>query len=205
MYSNACRHSLSDNMMMYYNSKYFLNGDVQALEWINTGKQNPADGLNDLIGEFGQPDVIDKNRDGMAVWSNHTLRNINKIYECVKIRDEQVPALTPVPHYQFVYVWLKLAVPKSRQAHVRALSDSITYDPLKQLVRVRCSCTGGAKAVLVLAKRIATGEMELKDAKKMVGFYVMATKPGTKFFDPEAADAYESELANYVMSTFVKH
>lgn len=180
----------------------FSKGDVK---WINKpypsgrhGDANPAERLKDLIKEFGEPDYIDKEKDGFAVWDKNTLEKKGHVWERVEIHDEQIPHGQPAGHVDFLYTWFKLDVPEDKITDVRALSDSITYDPLKKLIRARCHFMEANKATIYLAMLITKGVVSLEQAKKMYGKAIDATIPKSENYKEGIEDRYEEELEEYL-------
>lgn len=182
------------------------SSNLNSLLWINTphpsgkyGSFNPAERYPDLIKKFGEPDLIDKNPGGVAIWKRSTLRERGHCWERVEIHDEQIPHTKPAPHTDFLYTWYRLDVPDDKVTDVLSLSESVTYDPLKRVVRARCHFTGANNATLVLAKKIATGEITLQQAKTSYGPYIMATAPTSATYDPKAEESYVKELCDYLL------
>lgn len=175
--------------------------DIRSLEWINKphpsgkyGKYNPMDRYFELIDKYGDPDVIDSSKGGVAIWKKNTLHSRGHCWERVEIHDEQIPHNLPGPHVDFMYTWYKLNVPKNKITDVRALSDSITYDPLKKLIRARCHFSGANTATLLLAKLIANNKITIDEAKKAYGPYILSTLKGHKDYNPRAEQKMINEL-----------
>ncbi len=178
------------------------NDDVK---WINKpypsgrhGDSNPADKLKILMKEFGEPDYIDKEKNGFAVWDKKTLEGKNKVWERIEIHDEQIPNGQPYGRVDFLYTWFKLNVPEDKISDIRSLSDSITYDPLKNLIRVRSDCMGTNKSIIYLATLIVKDKTNVKEAKKFFGKIIDATNPKCKNYDKEIDEKLEEELEEYL-------
>ncbi len=189
---------------MLFNKKNKSSTLDDKLEWINTGhpsgkygKFNPAERLKHVISQFGMPDIIDKSKGGVAIWKKKTLEGRGFCWDRVELHDEQIPHDDPAPHTDFLYYWYKLHVPKDLQEDVRKLSDSITYDPLKHMLRVRCHGDGPNLATAVLAKRIATKEMTFKEAKESYGPLIFSTQKGSNMYNKDAKDVLQEELCDF--------
>lgn len=176
-------------------------GDNKSLKWISTpytggnyGTSNPGERLDDIVNEFGKPDLIDKSPGGVAIWKKQTLKNRGHCWERIEIHDEQVPHKDPAPHTDFLYTWYKLDVPINKINDVRALSKSVTYDPLRKLVRARCHFMHANVATLVLAKRIAKNEMTLEEARKSYGPFIFSGVKEHKMYNPKAYENMLNEL-----------
>ena len=174
------------------------------LNWINKGypdgkhgNYNPKDRFKDVVAEFGEPDYVQGQRGGMAVWSKNTLKSRGHCWDRVLMLDEQIPHENPGPHVDFLYSWYSLYVPNDKINDVRAVSESITYDPLKRQVMGRCHFMGANAATVLLGKRVATGEMTLDEAKKNYGPLIMKTVKGHKTYDTNAYNSYIKELCDY--------
>lgn len=151
-------------------------------DWISVphpsgqhGTSSPGGRFADVVEEFGKPSVVDPAAGGVAIWDRETLAKTPTgwQYPRVEIRDEQVPH---GDHADFLYTWMKIPVPEHLVGAVRALSDSVTYDPLKQEARARCHFMGANAATLALAKRIATNEMDPAAAKAAYTSTVQGSK-----------------------------
>lgn len=174
------------------------------LDWIGKGypdgkhgDYNPKDRYKDVVNEFGEPDYVQSKRGGMAIWSDSTLKSRGHCWDQVLMLDEQIPHEKPGPHVDFLYSWYSLYVPDDKVNDVRDISESITYDPLKRQVRGRCHFMGANAATVLLAKRVATGEMSIKDAKDNYGPYIMKTIKAHKTYDSNAYKSYIKELCDY--------
>jgi hypothetical protein len=180
------------------------NNDNGKLEWINQGhpsgkfgKFNPAKRFNDISSKYGKPDIIDKSRGGSAVWKTTTLEKRGFCWDRIEIRDEQVPHSHPAPHVDFLYYWYKLYVPENKINDIREISESVTYDPLKKLLGVRCHFEGANVATMVCAKRVATGEFTLDEAKKSYGPLIFSTIKEHEMHNPEALSTMITELCDH--------
>jgi hypothetical protein len=180
------------------------NQQEEALKWINQGHPsgkygsfNPAERLKDIVAKYGKPDMIDKSSGGSAIWKRSTLDKRGFCWDRIEIRDEQVPHNNPGPHVDFLYFWYKLHVPKELICDVGKLSESVTYDPLKQMLRVRCHFSGANTSTALLAKRIATKEMTLDEAKKSYGPFIFSTIKGHDMYNPEAEESMTKELCDF--------
>lgn len=158
------------------------------------GDASPGKRFPQVIQEFGLPDIIDVNPNGVAIWKKTTLAQRGFCWDRVEIHDEQLPHIDPSPHVDFLYTWYYLPVPDHLVTDVRAVSDSVTYDPLKKMLRARCHAMGPNIATMALCKRIATGEITLQQARNLYGPTIMSTMPGSENFDHEAKKKLELEL-----------
>ena len=163
---------------------------------------SPRERLPEIIREFGSPDLIDPSAGGGAIWFKKTLRSRGKKYEQVLILDEAVPHASPSPHADFFYIQVRLPLNKNKISEVLGLSKSVQYDPLKQVLTVRCHFSGANKATMYLAVKIAQGQLTLKEVqdKNLYSETIMRTVPGTKFYDPDAEHEYEAYIFEFINS-----
>lgn len=181
-----------------------LKQKEDKLEWINQGHPSgkygtfsPATRLKDVIGRFGKADIIDKSKGGVAIWKRLTLEKKGFCWDRVEIRDEQVPHNNPGPHVDFMYYWYKLHVPEELICDITKLSESVTYDPLKKLICARCHFNGAIVSTILLAKRVATKEMTLSEAKKSYKPFIFSTIKGHEMYNSDAIDSMTKELCDY--------
>lgn len=109
-------------------------------------------GIKPLMSRIGSPDVVDRHRGGIAVWSSSTLRKRGyKFLQRVEIIDESVPSMYPVKHFSNVYIWVKLRLTDSMLSNILDISTDMYYDKGKELLVVRSDCldTAVAQASLV--------------------------------------------------------
>ncbi len=146
------------------------------LEWKNSphpsgmlGKSNPADRYYDVVKEFGLPSILDSRSGGVAIWDEEDLQKQNSCFTRIELRDEQVPHKD---HTDFLYAYMSLDIPDELICKILNLSESISYDPLKNEIRARCHFMGANVATLYLAKKIVIGEISLEEAKANYKIYV---------------------------------
>jgi hypothetical protein len=147
-------------------------------------KSNPGERLPEVVARYGAPDVLDRSAGGFAVW-----RRSPRIspWERLEMHDELVPHMDPAPHNDFYYAWYRLPTKNKRQVDaIRALSKSVTYDPLKELVRARCHFDGANISTVWLAAQIVYEGMTAAKAKSLYGPTIMSTIPGNDHYDAGA-------------------
>ena len=169
------------------------------------GSYAPVDRYDDVRKEFGKPDMIDRAPGGGAIWTKPTMVKLNKPWEMIMILDEAIPHSKPAPHADFLYSWVKLKVPNEDTLHdILRLSDSLTYDPLKKVLRVRCHFMGANLATAVLAIRLAQNKLSLDEIinENLYAKYIFKTAKSHKTYDPEAVVKYENEIREYVNANF---
>ena len=181
---------------------YYKHTD-STLSWVDTpypggkySEHNPSERYTEVVREFGPPDLVDRRKGGVAIWKCQTLKERGFPWYRVEIHDELVPHSKSLPHTDFLYTWYKIDIPKHLIPRVLSISDSITYDPLRQLLRARCHFHGANVATLWLAMKVVQGEM--KGTSKEYKRAILSTVPEMKqFYDPSAYDRYVEELAAF--------
>lgn len=165
------------------------------LNWDNdSGQFNPVDAYDRETKEMGPPDLVDKSPGGLAIWREDTLKEQGIPLVEIILRDESVAHQSPAPHRDYLYATYKLNAPRDRISDILALSDSVTYDPLKQEVTARCHFMGANYATLYLATLIADSTIGKDVAKDMYGPAIMQTIPGHATYDPVAQNSYKVHL-----------
>ena len=165
------------------------------MNWENdTGQFNPTDAYKRESKAMGPPDLIDRSPGGLAIWREGTLKSQGIPLVEVVLRDESISHMSPAPHRDYLYATYELDVPRDRITDVLALSDSVTYDPLKGEITARCHFMGANYATLYLSTLIADGTMGKDVAKDMYGPAIMQTVPSHKTYDPNAQQTYRDHL-----------
>lgn len=143
----------------------------EVMRWTHRG---PIENYHKLRAKYGRPCHADYNKGGFAVWGNKRLSKLGSCYHEIMIRDESVPHCIPNPHTDNLYHFIRYNIPKERVFEVIKLSGSISYDPLKKLLRVRGDSEETNVAILHTAVKIATGEKSFKSDKDRIEAYSIA-------------------------------
>jgi hypothetical protein len=171
------------------------------IKWTSSNFDlSPKARYPDVEQEFGKPDYIDVNSGGGAYWFKKTLKKNGHPYEKIYMLDEAIIHMHPAPHADFLYSSVRVNVPDEKISDVRALSDSVTYDPLKKEITARCHFMGANRATIYLAILLAQGHVSLREIKKenLYGRYIFATIPENSLYDPLAENRYEKYIKSYV-------
>ena len=96
-------------------------------------KNSPVSAYSKLVNKFGKPQVLDNSANGICIWKE----NIAPYIE-LWLRDEYVEHVAPAPHRDYFYSFIKVYIPPEKLCDTVKISGSITYDPLKKLLRARC-------------------------------------------------------------------
>lgn len=110
---------------------------------------------NKMVDKYGKPNIKDFNPGGIAIWSGRTLSKT--CIHRIELHDESIHHCSPQPHKDFLYSFINYQVHYSKLKDVLSLSGSLTYDPLKKLLRARCGAEEANIATLLLATNIANG------------------------------------------------
>ncbi len=179
----------------------FLVHKKKSLDWISSphssgkyGKASPGERLPDVIKEFGLPSVYDPTSGGVAIWDKETLRSRGSCFDRIEIRDEQIPHGKPANHVDFLYTWYPLDVPDNKICDIIQFSTSISYDPLKKMIRARCHFMGANIVTIWLAKKMVDDNLSLKQAQEMYGPIIMSTVKDSDNYDSKAYDRIMKKL-----------
>jgi len=170
---------------------------AENVDWFGKGDMSPANRLREVVQEFGVPDSIDSKKGGVAVWGRKTMFEKTGFLERVELRDEMIPHNSPEPHFDFLYAYYHLDVPRHLVDAVTGISESVAYDPEMKLVRARCHFMGANYATLTLAMKIIKGELTGYEAKNAYSNYIFATVEDHPRYNPHAVDRYKMELKQY--------
>jgi hypothetical protein len=185
---------------------YFIYDYFNSVEWSSRstkeyGSYAPADRYPELLSEFGQPDMIDRSAGGGAIWFEGVLRSRNKPWKMIMILDEAIPHDKPAKHADFLYSWLRVDIPSEALMHdILRISESISYDPLKKWLQVRCHFMGANLATAVLVIRMVQGRTTLKQVQDddLYAKLIFRTVKDHTLYDKNALSEYESEIRQYL-------
>lgn len=143
--------------------------------------------MPDAITEFGTPTWYIKSKGGEAVWLNP------HFYTRVVVRDESIEHKFPEPHCDFFYASIGgIQLTRETMQQVEQLTDSVSYDQLKQELTARCHFMGANVATLSIALDLALGNITFEQAKES---YPKKIKAST---DPETYKTMRNKLAEQV-------
>mgnify|MGYP001059045026 CR=1 FL=1 len=100
----------------------------------------------------------------------------------------------PLPHRDFLYTYINYDVSPNIFTDVLSLSGSVSYDPLKKLIRARCGSQEANIATLYLTTEIASGNQTIEDIQKNKIYKqtILSTK------DAQAVNNLYNKLCNNV-------
>lgn len=154
-------------MLLFIGAGYYYSCHVKKnnIDWYDQGTYNPTDTFYYLKDAFGEPRIMDSKENGMALWDKESLGN-DFVLEKIMIVDEYLLNEQPFTHYEFLYGYYVMVIPENKICDVLSLSNSISYDVLKNTICVRSYCLDAIYAILVLASKIANDGINISDAKK---------------------------------------
>ena len=143
-----------------------------------------------MIREFGLPDVIDVNRNGMALWKQSTLVQRGFCWQQVTLRDQidycvVITYLFPIQLLQ----WIQLL------DDLHDFNAAVTYNRLDQTIRVQGQTPQEVVVLSTLAKRILASQLTLQQAQHLIPQMLSAIDPQAINYDPDAMINIKS---NYV-------
>lgn len=127
------------------------------LKWKN---KDAVEQYGIIKSKYGKPNIIDHSEGGIAIWFGRTLSGT--CFDRIELIDESVPHCVPAPHRDYLYSYVNYEVPNDKVLDVISLSGSVSYDPLKKLLRARCGSEEANIATLYLAVSIGSGVVSLK-------------------------------------------
>lgn len=189
----TCHHHSADHHHVdeKHHHHHFVDHDGSCESLPKWSNQEAARYVGKMLERFGHPSSVDSSRGGSVVWRSELLGNgcLSK----VEVKDESVFHCVPANHYDFVYAYVKYAIPESRMIEVIQLSPTIGYDRLKQVLWARCGNIDAAIATLALAVQIGQRHVSVGYAmtKNLLGHYLTAVQ------DPnQANELYNLLCAN---------
>ncbi len=166
------------------------------------GTNTPKAEFARQVKQFGLPSFLDPKPGGFAVWDNMTLKKLEAPANClyrVVIMDEQIPHSKPGPHVDYLYYWVFMDIPDELIPDVLSISDSISYDPLKKLLQVRCHFSGANWSTLYSVLHIMKRTYTIQQFKNrnIYGKTIFSTIPKREEYDPEAEPRMQQALCRY--------
>lgn len=131
------------------------------LQWNNKDAMNQYFILKK---KYGKPCFISNKTGGFAIWTRKKLKKT--CFERIEIHDEEIPNCVPKPHKEFFYCFVNYEIPESKIMDILSISGSLSYDPLKKLIRSRCHREAGNIGLLYLAVAVGNGIISLQDVQK---------------------------------------
>lgn len=113
----------------------WLHQEEKVINGI-TIKEGPVYKYNELVKEYGVPDVLANQPRGICIWY---IDQNDRIHHSIELKDEYVPHCVPASHNDFLYSYIKVYIPPEKIKDVLAVSGSVGYDGLKKLLYARCA------------------------------------------------------------------
>jgi len=136
-------------LFSYITNKYYIR-------WEN---YLPKSTYKELLSELGPPTFLETGIGGYAIW----VKPKGTIFEKIEIKDESIYHEKPKPHCDYLYATVKFPISRNLWSQIQYLTDSISYDNLKQEITARCHFMGANLATLYLAIQIAQGHKTLHE------------------------------------------
>lgn len=137
-------------------------GEKKKIKWRN---KDAIEQYRLLTNKYGKPCVLNPNKTkGLAIWHKDKLKDT--CFEIIEIYDEKISHCVPLPHIDFLYTSVNYEIPNDKVLDVISLSGSVSYDPLKKLLRARCATEDANIATLYLATSIGNGKVSFDRVKK---------------------------------------
>lgn len=162
------------------------------------GNYTAKKALKHLIDEFGKPDNINKNKGGYAIWTKDTLNNRGFCWDRIELYDIQIPHTEPIKHYDFLYTWITIDIPKNKIDKIKSISNNIEYDEQNKILRVRCNSMSMNKILILIVILVAKKDMDVDDAIHHYTKFIFLTKNGRIKNNPKAEFIYEQEICDNI-------
>jgi hypothetical protein len=149
-----------------------------ALDWNN---KQAIDAVTSTMAQFGVPSSVDATSGGIVIWKKDRL--LNSCLDRIEIRDEAIPHNSPQTHNDCVYVFVTYDVSPIKFMEVTSISGSVTYDPLKKQLRVRCQSIEACVATLALCVQVGEGALSLNYAQsnELFSQYIFASQDANQY------------------------
>ena len=118
---------------------------------------------NELVLMGYQPNSVDKNENGHAIWTDITGWTRIVIYDKPRLHFD------PKPHADVMYSTAKVRVPADKRSGIRFISQTAIYDELNEELTAGCHFMGASIATLGLVKRYAEGDITKERAQSEYG------------------------------------
>lgn len=168
----------------------------KTVEWKNTkygigdyGNSTPVKVYDYIVKKFGNPDFIDQNRGGLAIWYSKKLEKKKYIYLKIEVKDEQIFHDQINKHVDSLYVYFDIEIHKHLINDVMKISDAIMYDKLKKNIIIRCHDLDRINILFLFIIRFITNEMTIKDIHENHEKYIS---------DEESYIDYMDEIFDYI-------
>ena len=123
-----------------FDQKHPLSNWIHQEGYISRGKavkEGPTFIYNKIIEEYGNPDVIANQPNGICIW--YIKQKNNDIHHSIELRDQYVDHCVPAKHNDFLYSYVNMYIPPEKIKQVLSVSGSVGYDGLQKLLYARCS------------------------------------------------------------------
>ena len=152
--------------------------------------------LNLLITEFGLPDLIDTNQNGLAIWKNNTLKQRGICWERITLNDSESHPIDLIYHFPLIQLQGQLGKEKVLE-DICQFNEAIMFDHISQNINVKANYMGEAVALLSLAKRILTKEISVQQAHKILSDLTESVNPQSSHYDSNAYNRLKGELCTF--------
>jgi len=160
----------------------------------------PAQMLAPLIQQFGYPDLVDVNGEGLALWKRNTLQQRGFCWREVILHDRPAYPLRLVYYLPLdgsSSLGERRLTTEQKQILRENLADfspALQYDSLNSTLSAAGNKMDECLAVLVLAKRLIRGEINLQQAQNLILSTIASTDRFSPSYDLYASDKFKIEL-----------
>ncbi len=95
----------------------------------------PKNVYNEFVNTLGEPDAIDKNSGGLAIWNKKSLKRYKHIQK-IELVDLSSNNNFPFPHSSSIKLYISLYIQPKKRRNVLSVSGDIMYDNVSRILIV---------------------------------------------------------------------
>jgi hypothetical protein len=198
-YPNYREHEQNENL-------YGLGWKYDGTDEEEYNEMNPVNRFDEKTIILGEPDFLDHEAGGNAVWFKRTLSKREDHFKClerVEIKDMKVRHDHPATHFDFMTFEFKIPSEKLNNAlvgrlrRINRISKSIWADLLTGTISVRCHFDGANWASLYTVLMFLDRRTEIKEAIDNYPEMIFATIPDHPSYDENAIEKYVNYICEF--------
>lgn len=138
---------------------------AQVQQVLNEWKEHPRKVAQDLMGKYGPPQEITKQR---LIWHN------NGDWKRTELINEEIEHNFPLPHKDMLFQVVNFQVPPDKFDDIAAFDGSVIINRTRGEIAAFCDKEPANILALNLAHDIALGKRSVEDARKTYGEQIAA-------------------------------
>lgn len=174
------------------------NNQHIKVNWRNqlkydTSIHTPSEELQLLIKELGSPKLIDKDKDGSAIWKKNDLQSKGLCWDHVMIRD--LPSDFLFIHYYFPIMTLNTNLDLQNKINsLQQLNQGIDYNTSHQMLEANSDTLSKAVSLLAIGKRYLLGQINYPQAQQFLPILLNQTDRFSTNYQPQVYHQLIDEL-----------